>query len=120
MDSHHKDIRMLKVYSAQHPTEAHLLKGILASYGILSEVRGESLFSVRGEVPLTPETEPSVWIVDESQFDDAKAILKEYENSDILDGSDKELWICRYCGEDSEGQFAVCWNCGRPRLRSLK
>jgi len=42
---------MLKVYSAQHPTEAHLLKGILESYGITSEVRGEFLESVYVKKP---------------------------------------------------------------------
>jgi hypothetical protein len=115
-----KGINMLKVYSARNPTEAHLLKGILASYGIACEVRGESLFGLRGEVPLTPDTAPSVWILDDADNDEAGRILKGYEKSNMLDGSDKESWICRYCGEDSEGQFTKCWNCGRPRLRSVK
>lgn len=111
---------MLNVYSARNPTEAHLLKGILESYGIPCEVRGEALFGLRGEVPLTPDTAPSVWIVDDADRDETRRILKEYEKSNMLDGSDKESWICRYCGEDSEGQFTKCWNCGRPRLRSVK
>jgi len=110
-----KDIKVLKVYSAQHPTDAHLLKGLLESHGISCEVRGESLFRVRGELPLTTETAPSVWIFDGSKFDESRNIIKEYENSNIHDSSDKENWICKYCGEDSEGQFTECWNCGKSR-----
>lgn len=64
---------MLKVYSAQHPTEAHLIKGILESYNIKCEVKGESIFSIRGELPLTPETAPSIWIFDDSKFDEARS-----------------------------------------------
>lgn len=111
---------MLKVYSARHPAEAHLLKGILAAYGIACEVRGEALFSVRGEVPLTPDTAPSVWIFDDSEFDEARTILQEYETANIPNGSDEAAWVCKYCGEDSEGQFAICWNCGKPRLQLMK
>ena len=111
---------MLKVYSARHPAEAHLLKGILVSYGIACEVRGEALFSVRGEVPLTPDTAPSVWIFDDSEFDEARFILQEYENVNIPYSSGEAPWICKYCGEDSESQFAICWNCGKPRLQLVK
>ncbi len=106
---------MLKVYTAKHPAEAHLLKGILESYGLSCEVRGEFLFSARGELPLTPETAPSVWIFDDSKFDEARTIIKDYENSNIHESSDIETWICKSCGEDSEGQFSECWNCGKPR-----
>jgi len=34
---------MKKVYIAKHPTEAHLIKGLLESYSISCEVRGEVL-----------------------------------------------------------------------------
>ena len=106
---------MLKVFCAQHPTEAYLLKGILESYGISSEVRGEFLFSARGELPVTPETAPTVWIFDDAQFDEARALVKEFEDSNSHDDSDNEIWVCKSCGEDSEGQFTECWNCGEPR-----
>jgi len=96
---------MLKVYSADNPTEAHLLKGFLKSYGISSEVRGEFLCTSRGELPITADTAPSVWIFDDSRFDEARAIIREYEDSNNHGDSDKETWICKSCGEESEGQF---------------
>ena len=91
------------------------MKGILESYGISSEVRGEFLFTSRGELPIAAETAPSVWIFDDLKLDEARAIIKEYEDSNIHDDSDKDTWICKSCGEDSEGQFTECWNCGKPR-----
>jgi hypothetical protein len=42
-----------QVFVAQHPTEAHVIKGLLEAEGIRAEVRGESLFGVRGEAPAT-------------------------------------------------------------------
>lgn len=102
---------MIKVYVAYDPTEAHLVKGLLESEGIRCDVRGEALFGARGELPLTPETAPSVWIFDEKQFETARKIIKDYEAAGPLEGAG-EIWKCKNCGEDSEGQFAVCWNCG--------
>jgi hypothetical protein len=103
---------VLKIYSARHPTEAHLLKGILESYGIACEVKGESLYGARGGVPITSDTDPSVWICDDSQWTEATAIVREFENPEA---ADRETWVCESCGEESEGQFTECWNCGRPR-----
>ncbi|RJQ72301.1 MAG: DUF2007 domain-containing protein [Desulfobacteraceae bacterium] len=92
-----------------------MLKGILESYGIASEVRGETLYSARGELPITAETAPSVWIVDDSKLDEARTIVKDFENPHSNKFTDEEKWICEFCGEDSEGQFTECWNCGKPR-----
>lgn len=104
---------MLKIYSAKHPTEAHLLKGILESYGILSEVRGEFLFAGRGELPIGPETAPSVWILDDAKLDEAAAIVEGFDHPHPSD--DQESWRCSSCGELSEVQFTECWNCGKSR-----
>jgi hypothetical protein len=110
-----EECELLKIYSAKHPTEAHLLKGILESYGILCAVQGESLYSARGELPITAETAPSVWILDDAKFDEAVSIVKDFENPHAHNPGDEEKWICKSCGEDSEGQFTECWNCGKPR-----
>jgi len=74
-----------RVYVARHPTEAHFLKGLLASQGIEAEIRAEALFSARGELPVTSDTCPSVWVLDDSQL------------------------------EELEPQFTECWRCGTAR-----
>jgi hypothetical protein len=30
----------------------------------------------------------------------------------IVEESPHQSWRCKRCGEQNEGQFAACWNCG--------
>jgi len=106
---------MRQVYSAQHPTEAYLVKGLLESKGIESEVRGDILFGARGELPITAETAPSVWIVADTQFSAAREVILQYERNNALDISGQQIWICTSCGEEHGDQFSHCWNCGLAR-----
>ena len=106
---------MIQVYIAQHPTEAYIVKGILESYGIESQVRGDILFSARGEIPLTIDTAPSVWIVDQEDQKEADMIIRNYEKNINNRNSSQPDWLCSNCGEASEAQFTECWNCGFPR-----
>ena len=111
---------MRQVYSAQHPTEAYYVKGLLESQGISCDVRGDALFSARGELPVTTETAPSIWIFDESRFGEAREIIKDYECSLKEDTSHDPGWICQSCGEESEAQFTECWRCLEPRSTAQK
>ena len=106
---------MKKVYIAKHPTEAHLIKGLLESYNISCEVCGEALFGVRGEVPMTVDTLPSVWVLDEADFEKAREIVADYDRGDKGNALKKNLWKCPKCGEELEPQFTECWKCGTER-----
>jgi hypothetical protein len=103
-----------KVYTAINPADAHLLKGLLEGEDIEAEVRGEFLYGVRGEVPITPDTCPSVWVMDDADYDRAMelvSIFREGEPPNLIEG---EAWCCS-CGEENEGQFTECWSCSKPR-----
>lgn len=102
---------MKKIYTAPNPAEAHLVRGLLESYGIHSEVRGESLFSVRGELPMFGETSPTVWVLLEKDVPEAIKIIQEYEANDAESNSE-QVWECS-CGEVHQVQFTACWNCGK-------
>ena len=106
---------MIKIYTVNFLVDAHILKGLLESQGIKCEVKGEYLFGARGELPITPETAPSVWILDETKINEAKAIVQGFESSLAEGVSNNDDWICKSCGEESESQFTECWNCGSPR-----
>jgi len=106
---------MQQVYTAQHPAEAHLVKGLLEASGVHCEVRGEALWGTRGMVPVTVETAPSVWIFDDADVDTAKTVIDRYEDNIPADSSNEGTWICSSCGEPSEEQFTQCWNCGTER-----
>ncbi len=109
---------MTKVFVAQHPTEAHLVAGLLSSQGIGAEVRNESLFNVRGEVPVTPATLPTVWVLNDQDADSALQILRDYTPSQS-DATAEPPWTCGHCGEQVEAQFEACWNCNTPRPSEL-
>jgi hypothetical protein len=109
---------MKKVHMAMNPTDAHLLKGGLESEGIEAVVQGEFLWIARGEVPITTDTAPSVWVLDEADYERAMEVVKEFQSSEEISGPDDEEWKCDNCNEINEGQFTECWNCGTQRTGS--
>ena len=104
---------MIKLYTAAHIVDAHLLRGALESAGIDAEVRGEYLFSTRGEAPVTMDTLPAVWIVSDEDLDAATAIVREFEQRP--EPGPVGTWVCAVCGEVNEETFDVCWKCGGSR-----
>jgi len=103
-----------KVYIANNPADAHLLKGLLEGENIEAEVRGEFLYGVRGEVPITPDTCPSVWVMDDSDYDKAMELVSIFREGESTKPVGGEPWHCS-CGEENESQFTECWSCGKAR-----
>ena len=103
---------MKRVYVAGNPAEAHLVQGLLDAEGIAAEVRGEELFGIRGGTPATPETAPSVWVIDDADEPRALAIAKGYEQSNAAAASVAVEWTCAICGETNDPEFGLCWKCG--------
>jgi hypothetical protein len=69
---------MKKVYVAQGSVEAHMVKEFLEAQGIPAIIQGEDLYAIRGGVPMTSDTLPSVWVLQDDQFDRAKELLTEF------------------------------------------
>lgn len=106
---------MKKIYIARNPVDAHLLRGVLEGEGVQAVVQGEFLWSARGEVPITGETSPSVWVVNDEDFERAMETVKEFQSLEGISDSQNEEWKCAACGETNEGQFTECWHCGTSR-----
>ena len=104
---------MKKVYLAQDLSDAHLLKGFLEGEGIEAEVQGESLWKLRGEIPITDDTSPSVWVPD-ADYDRAMELVQTFNVGETSTPIEGKPWRCR-CGEENEGQFTECWSCGKSR-----
>jgi predicted amidophosphoribosyltransferase len=125
---------MKKVYSARDPTEAHLVRGFLEARGIEAIVQGEALWAGRGELPLTPDTCPSVWVVHDTDAEHAQELLAArrvraeagtcpncgYDLRGLpqprcpecgLEFFRPTTWQCPTCGEVIEEQFTACWHC---------
>ncbi|WP_000708700.1 putative signal transducing protein [Vibrio metoecus] len=97
----------MKIYTANHPLEAHILMQLLHQQGILCELRGEMLFALRGELPMDSSSAPSLWLKKPQQKTAAEQIIAEF-----LNPLKPSHWLCPQCGESHEGQFSVCWQCG--------
>ncbi len=100
---------MIKIYSHQNPSLIHHLKNVLQVEGIHAEVKNEILGGTVGQIPPT-ECWVELWIVNEASYPEAMAII---EGAVGDENESSESWTCAGCGEENEGQFAVCWKCGK-------
>jgi hypothetical protein len=105
---------MKKVYSAKDPLMVAHLKNVLATFGIHCVTRKLDLLSAAGELPPI-ECWPELWITHDEKFARAKEIIRK---TLAPLNSVKKPWRCAGCGEELEGQFTECWNCGRSRMSS--
>jgi hypothetical protein len=103
---------MKPLHTARHATEAHLIRGYLESQGIAAIVRGEFLTGGIGELPADI---CKVWVVDDAHLPRAAKLLQQFLRGDAARAHAGRHWRCAHCGEDLEGQFTDCWNCGAPR-----
>ncbi len=100
----------MKVFIGNSPTEAHIVQQQLEQEGILCEVRGEGVYTLRGEVPFDENTLPYVWLIDHRQLVKAKAIITEWQQQ-LKSDTERSEWVCPSCHEVNEAQFGACWRC---------
>ncbi len=107
---------LIKVYTAQNPLEAHIVRNRLEAEGIACIIRGASLWSARGELPVTSDTLPTIWLYDDADLETAQAIIAGDQEFEMADEFESGEWRCLSCGEHHEPQFTLCWKCGSERL----
>jgi len=105
---------MKKVYDGFDLAEVHILKGILEAHSIDAKVEDDQLLGLVGGVGYTEAVVPTVWILDDARYDEALAIVKEYEEKRSSTNEGKK-WICSVCQEEIEEQFTECWKCQSSR-----
>jgi hypothetical protein len=98
--------KMKTVYSASNISLVSIFRTILEQNGIKCWIKNEYLFAGIGEIP--PIECWPLLCVNDDDFPEAKCIVDE-----ALSQKDMASWKCNACGEEVEGQFAECWNCGK-------
>ena len=102
---------MKRVYTAESVVQVMHVKNVLAAEGIRAELRNDRLGGVIGEIPFL-ETWPELWVA-ELDFERAQELIEQELHGP---GLQEPPWKCRACGEEIEGQFMECWNCGADRV----
>ena len=105
---------MKLIHTAKHPTEAHLIKGMLEAEGIHASVLGDQLYGAYGELPVLP----TVWVLEDTLAGEADRLVIDFLRGNAARRHGHERWTCAHCGENLEGQFTDCWNCGEARPQS--
>jgi hypothetical protein len=100
-----------KLYGSQNSLIVGHLKHVLESHGIPCFIKNEYLAGAAGEIPPT-ESWPELWVVEDR---DQRRALQILETAMVSADPLGEPWRCSSCGEESEGQFTACWNCGAAR-----
>jgi len=102
---------MQRLYQAANRIEAQLLLDLLERHRIDAVVLGDYLAGAAGQLPA--DICPTLWLIDERDRARAEALLTHFLNPSPAAGATP--WDCPACGEQVEGDFELCWNCGRVR-----
>ena len=100
---------MKKLTSSESLVTINHYKNLLESEGIACRIRNEHLGSIVGEMPFI-EVWPELWVINALDYDRARQLIDDT----ITAESPVTAWTCASCGEENEGQFGACWNCGKP------
>jgi hypothetical protein len=101
---------MKTVYSAENIALVSIFKDILDGHGIRCWIKNEFLSAAIGEIPPV-ECWPQL-CVDDDNYAEAKRIVDVALSTE---NDSSQTWKCDSCGEEIEGQFAVCWKCEKSR-----
>jgi len=102
---------MKDVFTHVDSTQVGLCKSLLEGEGIGCFVRNETAAGIRGG-PAIPAFCPTLCVVDDADYDRAKAILDEYLTPSSPGAGE---WICPNCKSTVPAEFGSCWSCERER-----
>jgi hypothetical protein len=105
---------MKLIYSARDSMDAEFVKGILDEQGIEAVIQGAALSNVLGTMATNLDATPEIWVRDEDEQRGLAAVA-DFKSGSPPAASTSGVWKCPQCGEQIEGQFTECWNCGESK-----
>jgi hypothetical protein len=105
---------MPRIYSAPVLALVVNIKNVLEINGIDSTITHQYLSAGAGEIP-PHECWPQLWVAEQ----DVERAAEIIEAADSASSETQETWVCIKCGEEIEGQFELCWNCGEQRPQGM-
>jgi len=96
---------MKLVYTNESQFIVNNVKNLIEAQEIKTFLKNEFALGAVGEISAF-DAWPEVWIINDSDFDHALAIVKSSQHK--ITGVD---WICKNCSEKNDPAFEICWNC---------
>ena len=96
---------MRKLTQAPNIAIAALWVDLLRQAGIEASVQRWYARGIAGEIP-PDQALPEIWVHDDAAIEQAKRLLADLRNPTWRN------WLCPGCGEQVDGPFEQCWNCG--------
>ncbi len=98
---------MKRLLQAPNLALATLWADMLCGAGLSASVQRAYAGSIAGEIP-PDQALPEIWLHDDAEHARAEELMHELLNRPPLH------WLCTSCGENVDGPFEECWNCGAP------
>jgi hypothetical protein len=98
---------MRRLVQAPNLAIAAMWVDTLREAGIDASLQRQFLSGAAGELP-PDQCLPEIWLMHDEQEPQARALLRD------LMHVPQRRWRCPGCGEEVEGGFESCWQCGRP------
>jgi len=96
---------MLRLTQAPNIAIATLWVDTLREAGIVATVQRQHLLAAAGHLP-PDQCLPEIWLDHAEQLNAARDLLRDLQHVP------QRHWHCA-CGEEVEGGFEQCWQCGR-------
>lgn len=96
---------MYRLLRAPNITLAQIWADLLCEAGMPATVERRHLTSLAGELP-PDQCQPEIWLRHAEHEARARQLIDDWERMP------QRHWFCRRCGEEIEGGFEQCWNCG--------
>ncbi len=102
---------MKKLYVSQSLIDVESRKELMDQAEIPCMIKNQRSAMLGGEVPFV-EVFPELWVLQDEDLEQAKTLLKDWEEAQPLETSS---WICGNCREVHQKEFTSCWKCNQER-----
>lgn len=96
---------MKLLYTNENRYLVHNIQNIIENAGIDIMLKNEFAAGAAGDL-VPHETWLELWVMNDSDYDKALAILDASFSSDNDKG-----WVCSNCNEKNDASFEFCWQC---------
>ncbi len=97
---------MRLIYQHENRGLVYSVKNILAMHDIDCHVKNDFGNTMGAEFGIG-NTLLELWLAHDEDYEQAKAIIQ----NQLEKPQENKPWLCKNCGEENTGQFAICWNC---------